>query len=184
MVPGMPCMTRAADHLLRVACPRRCGCMDPSCSQAPCSAHLAPLQSLQQLQRPSLFSLKSVQLPQGRRVVFAAGVPTPPPPRPPLVFASVTGAQLAVPPLLTHLPAPPSCPHLQLMGAVGALGFTPLCLVLPVVLYLMARGNQLAAWQRWGLAALAAAFSGAGVLAAVGAVRSIVVAIQQHAFFS
>ncbi|PRW57761.1 GABA transporter 1 [Chlorella sorokiniana] len=72
----------------------------------------------------------------------------------------------------------------QLMGAVGALGFTPLCLILPAVLFLMARGSQLAPWQRWGLGGLAATFTGLGVLAAVGAVRSIVVAIQQHAFFS
>lgn len=80
--------------------------------------------------------------------------------------------------------AAPLMPPPQLMGVVGAMGFTPLCLVLPVVLFLMARGGQLAAWQRWGLAGLAATFSGVGILAAVGAVRSIVVAIQQHAFFS
>lgn len=68
------------------------------------------------------------------------------------------------------MPTPDSAarlvPPLQLMGAVGAMGFTPLCLVLPVMLFLMARGGQLAAWQRWGLARLAATFSGVGIQAA------------------
>ena len=72
----------------------------------------------------------------------------------------------------------------QVIGLVGALGLTPLCLVLPPVLYPMARRSQLAAWKRWALYALAALFGGVGVLAAVGALRGIVVAIEQHTFFS
>ena len=72
----------------------------------------------------------------------------------------------------------------EVVGLVGALGLTPLCFVIPPLLYMMARGRAtLGGVTYWGLAALAALFTAVGLLATIGAVRAIVVAIQQHDFF-
>lgn len=102
------------------------------------------------------------------------------------------------------------------MGLVGALGLTPICLVLPPVLFVMARGKAgakhssadalpggkpsgaarlasalalardapLQPWVWWGHVGWAALWSAVGLLAAIGSVRAIVVAIQDHDFFS
>ncbi len=70
------------------------------------------------------------------------------------------------------------------MGFVGAVGLTPLCFVMPVALHLVARGGSMSRTLWWFHVSLATAFAGCGALATVGSVRSIVLAIQQHAFFS
>lgn len=73
----------------------------------------------------------------------------------------------------------------HLSSPVCVLPQTPLCYVLPCYLYMLARGRQdLGPAAYWGLAALAITFAGVGTLAAIGSVRSIVLSIQQHDFFS
>jgi hypothetical protein len=87
---------------------------------------------------------------------------------------------------------------LQIMGLVGALGLTPLCLVLPPVLYVMARGRGggggsskgekgstgLSPLAYWANVSAAVVWAGVGLLAAIGSVRAIVVAIEAHDFYS
>lgn len=70
------------------------------------------------------------------------------------------------------------------MGFVGAVGLTPLCFVMPVALHLVAHGGGMPRMLWWFNVALATAYAGCGALATVGSVRSIVVAIQDHEFFS
>ena len=77
----------------------------------------------------------------------------------------------------SHLPA-------DIMGLVGAVGFTPVTYTLPLVLYLTARGRGLPAWAWWANAALCVAMTLAGAAAAVGAVRLIVVDISNWRFYS
>ncbi|KAI3427931.1 hypothetical protein D9Q98_006323 [Chlorella vulgaris] len=86
----------------------------------------------------------------------------------------------------------------QIMGLVGALGLTPLCLVLPPVLYVMARGRGsgggsskgekgstgLSPLAYWANVSAAVVWAGVGLLAAIGSVRAIVVAIEAHDFYS
>ncbi|PRW58780.1 GABA transporter 1-like [Chlorella sorokiniana] len=72
----------------------------------------------------------------------------------------------------------------EIMGFVGAVGLTPLCFVMPVVLHLVARGGSMSRTLWWFQVALATAFAACGALATIGSVRSIVVAIQNHEFFS
>ena len=78
----------------------------------------------------------------------------------------------------------PQTLHPQIMGFVGAVGLTPLCFVMPVVLHLVAHGGGMPRMLLWFNVALATAYAGCGALATVGSVRSIVVAIQDHEFFS
>lgn len=48
----------------------------------------------------------------------------------------------------------------------------------------MARGAGLSRPAWWGIASIAIVFTGVGLLATIGATRSIVVAIQDHEFFN
>lgn len=72
---------------------------------------------------------------------------------------------------------------MQIFGIVGALGLTPLCLVLPVVLHLAANRARIPAWSWWAHVLGAVLASAAGILAAVGGVRGLVVSIQNNTFF-
>lgn len=95
---------------------------------------------------------------------------------------------LLLTPQCACLPAQPApafpCLAADIMGAVGALGFTPMTYVLPLVLYLVARGPSLPAWAWWGNAGLAAALTLAGLAAAVGSIRLIVENIRTYQFYS
>lgn len=63
-------------------------------------------------------------------------------------------------------------------------GLTPLVFVVPPILYLMARGGEVSAAAYWAHVGLAVLFAAVGLLASIGAVRGIVLAIQQHDFYS
>jgi amino acid permease len=61
----------------------------------------------------------------------------------------------------------------DLMGLIGATGFTPMTFVLPAVLWLVARRGQLVLWEKvvnWGIVVV---FTIVGVLAFIGSVSSI-----------
>lgn len=73
----------------------------------------------------------------------------------------------------------------EIMGFIGAVGLTPLCFVIPVYLYLVAHERSaLSRASYWFHVALMLIFTVVGLLATIGSVRSIVLAIQDHLFFS
>lgn len=72
----------------------------------------------------------------------------------------------------------------QILGFLGAVGFTPLTFLIPPYLYLTARGIELARWQRAGLWAFIAFFTLFGIGAAVGSMRAIIVSASSFTFFS
>jgi amino acid permease len=61
----------------------------------------------------------------------------------------------------------------DLMGLIGATGFTPMTFVMPAVLWLVARRGQLVLWEKvvnWGIVVV---FTVVGILAFIGSVSSI-----------
>lgn len=60
----------------------------------------------------------------------------------------------------------------------------PTSFIIPPILFLMARGPSLSRPAWWGIASVSIVFTCVGTLATIGSVRSIVVALQDHTFFS
>lgn len=88
------------------------------------------------------------------------------------------GVCRTVPPRVTAALAP--CPHAH----AGALGYVPLCFLLPCLMWLRVQRGQLSAAQvalNWAVIALAAAVM---VLAAVGSIRTLIVNASTFHFFA
>jgi hypothetical protein len=70
-------------------------------------------------------------------------------------------------------------PHFgDLLGVIGAVGFTPMSFVLPCLFWLVhhrARGSARPAWERWLNWAIIVGFTVVGLLAAAAAVHRLVV---------
>lgn len=85
---------------------------------------------------------------------------------------------------LSRLPPHIYHPKHPLLHCAGALGYVPLCFVLPCVLYLRARRGALAAREvaaSWAVICVSAAVM---CLAAIGSLRSLIVSSGAYKFFS
>ncbi|KAL4424863.1 hypothetical protein ABPG77_011113 [Micractinium sp. CCAP 211/92] len=72
----------------------------------------------------------------------------------------------------------------DLMGLIGALGYVPLCFVMPCAMFLRVRRGELSTWQVAANWAVILASSLVAVLASLGSLRSLIVAFGSYHFFS
>lgn len=96
------------------------------------------------------------------------------------------GRQVGRRPILPATPAPPSSLlfPLNLHLQCGAIGFTPLDFCLPMLLYNMAFKGSVGRLRRWAHTAGAYFFALVGLIAAIGAVRWIIVDSVNFSLFA
>lgn len=87
-------------------------------------------------------------------------------------------------PILPAMPASPHPPLVPLNLQCGAIGFTPLDFCLPMLLYNMAFKGSVGRLRRWAHTAGAYFFALVGVIAALGAVRWIIVDSVNFSLFA